>query len=63
MLRSQREGKSPSGECTLVGLAMSLSEISRPSGKSLKKTTVVFRDGTLSLKDDEGFFRISLRTL
>jgi len=41
---------------------MSLSEISRPSGMSLKKT-VVFRDGIMRLEDDEGFFKIFLRTL
>lgn len=63
MAWNQREGKSPSGECKLVGVALSLSQIGRPSGKSLRETAVVLGDGTLRLEDDEAFFRISLRTL
>lgn len=43
---SQREGKSPSGECKSVGVALSRSEISRPSGKGLRETAVVLGDGT-----------------
>lgn len=63
MVWSQREGKSPSGECTSVGVALSRSEISRPSGKGLRETAVVLGVGTPSLEDDEAFFRISVRTL
>lgn len=63
MVWSQREGKSPWGECKSVGVALSLSETSCPSGKSLREAALVLGGGALSLEDDEAFFRISVRTL